>query len=333
MLLLLRVACSLLGLLVLAHVECIGAVQISNSLSPAHSSILGTLSSESSHHDVMKHLANKTEPDYFGSDIADLVPPSSIEVVMLVLLLAISLVCMAIFSQWFGLRKEEMLEKEVPTIPAANAIPWMHRLIIGLSLIVLIVSTYFIFTWYVVGHVMRSCIEHYDVSFLGVEVHLDNLKLNPFNGDVTASGLAISNPPGWKTANLLSVGSVLVDIDLLGLVFSWGSSIGVDRLFVDDVEVTYEKSLTTSNVNDMIAILKSKYGTVSGTDGIQVLMHEVSIAGPTVVAALSGVLAVPLHLPDIYFNDFAEEVKNVTSVQDMTEFLFNALLSEVPSSP
>ena len=49
--------------------------------------------------------------------------------------------------------------------------------------------------------------------------------------------------------------AILVDIDLCGFLFSWGHTIDVDKLLINDVKLTYERSLTTSNIGSMLESL------------------------------------------------------------------------------
>merc|ERR1719242_1192189 len=97
-----------------------------------------------------------------------------------------------------------------------------------------------------------------DSSMLGVKVELGDLQLDPSSGLVEVSGLTVHNPEGYYSEYLLHADKVVVDIDMQKLIYSFGKEIDVEEMVFDGVDVIYEKSLTTSNLNDLLKKLSSE---------------------------------------------------------------------------
>lgn len=88
---------------------------------------------------------------------------------------------------------------------------------------------------------------------LGVRVELGGLSVDLNEGVVVAHGVTVLNPDGYASPYLLKVRRVHVDLDAWVLVRSGLRNIKVRRLLLRGVDVVYDKSLRSSNLNDLIA--------------------------------------------------------------------------------
>jgi len=74
---------------------------------------------------------------------------------------------------------------------------------------------------------------------------------------VKVSGLVVANPEGWKSESLLTVGHVCVQVNVCAAICSAVKALGkpkelmINHLDLDVLKLTWEKSLTISNIKDM----------------------------------------------------------------------------------
>lgn len=182
---------------------------------------------------------------------------------------------------------------------------------------------------YLAGALVRLAVEHYDTAYLGVDVHIDQIRFNPFNGKLVMEGLQVDNPPGWKSDYLLQVSGTFMDLDMLPLIFSLGNKRIVEDLIQDGVDVIYETSVVSSNVDEVSGYLSSQ----SGGSGSLVL-HRVDIRGIWAKYALSALNAagVSIHVADIHFDDFSNELNSDGVADDIVKILLTTVLEAAKRS-
>eukprot|EP00913_Durusdinium_trenchii_P000971 g897.t1 len=74
--------------------------------------------------------------------------------------------------------------------------------------------------WYFAGALMKKWLMEYDVAFLGVDVSVDRIVLNPWFGTLLATNLTIGNPPGYTSQHLAHVQRLFINVDMGSLVKS-----------------------------------------------------------------------------------------------------------------
>jgi len=194
------------------------------------------------------------------------------------------------------------------------------------------------------GRFLKQMIEHYDVAFLGVQVHLNELDVNPFAGVVSAEGLTIFNPSGWKTDHLLTASSIYIKLNMLDLMYSLVDkmvvksmlSVDVEELLVKGVNVVYEKSLHTSNVYEVLEHVKEALHTnrsspsnITPESSGLLNLQKVAMLDVTAKAALYGVGGVNLVVPSITENNFSQKIGSDHSVSFVVDLLLDMLLTNV----
>lgn len=88
---------------------------------------------------------------------------------------------------------------------------------------------------------------------LGVQVEVGGLSVDLNEGVIVVHGVTVLNPVGYASPYLLKVRKVHVDLDAWVLVRSGLRNIKVRRLLLRGVDVVYDKSPRSSNLNDVIA--------------------------------------------------------------------------------
>lgn len=181
---------------------------------------------------------------------------------------------------------------------------------------VMIAAAFWLAAWYFAGAVLKKWLMDYDTAFLGVTVSVDRIALNPWFGTLLATNLTVGNPPGYGSSHLASVGRLFVDVDMGGLVKSLGHRLTVDKVQLKNVDVIYERSLSTSNVEDVLkhlGVIQSSTGAAGSPSGpswpLDFRVHQVNTSDVWVHAELYPINSgVSLSVPNLGWNNFDEEV-------------------------
>ncbi len=100
--------------------------------------------------------------------------------------------------------------------------------------------------WLFLEPLVKTSVNKFGSQIVGTNVSLDGFKFSPFAGEVELKGLKVANPEGYKTENLLSLGRILVKVDVKSLM---SDVIVVDDISVNEPKISYEMpDFTTSNV-------------------------------------------------------------------------------------
>mmetsp|Transcript_16690 Transcript_16690/g.30791 ORF Transcript_16690/g.30791 Transcript_16690/m.30791 type:complete len:440 (-) Transcript_16690:62-1381(-) len=232
---------------------------------------------------------------------------------------------------------------------------WPFRLALLVSMMVLWAGVAYFITIYYTGAVVEGLIANYDVDLLGVEVHMDSLRLNPFSGYVHIKNLEIENPPGYKSAYLLHAENIKAKIAINKVLFSFLKTVDLD-LSVDGVKAIYDQYLTTSNVEQVLNHLKSNLkkdaqkpqlvqvksayalshqhfpsdldrSLAGHTD---LALHKVSVTNSKVRTQLGllGGIGITWSVPDLFYEDFELEFGK-DSAAEIVDILLSTILESI----
>jgi len=137
---------------------------------------------------------------------------------------------------------------------------WQVVEIVAIVLVVLVLLFYVIQPCCsrVVGKAMKTLLQTIDKKVLGVNVSFGHLNVNLCRLQVIIDGLTVENPEGYSTPFLLKMEDVHLHFSLMELLCSFGKRIKVQQLELDGVEVNVEKTMSSSNLQDVLAFLASK---------------------------------------------------------------------------
>ncbi len=96
------------------------------------------------------------------------------------------------------------------------------------------------------GRGVKVAVERYGPDIVGAPVTVGTVILTPWSGRGSIKNLVIGNPPGFKGAHALSVGSVEVKIKLSSLA---SDTIVVESIVVREPEILYELGGGGSNLS------------------------------------------------------------------------------------
>lgn len=233
---------------------------------------------------------------------------------------------------------------------------WVRGLIC--TILVLLLISVFIFTliWFwgrILGKAVEAGIETFDQSIIGVDVNIDSLTFNPCAGRFILDNMVVDNPKGFKTEYLMKVGRINVDVSMTTLLCSCGKKIVINCSEFCDVDVIYEKSLTTSNVHEILDFMEKKHKKTDTENEAkeaktaakkpenveghgaerQVILKKVLLedVGMKAAATFFGGGGVRVSIGDIKYDDFSKEVGN-SMVDDIIKILFKSILKTIAAN-
>mmetsp|Transcript_80244 Transcript_80244/g.221894 ORF Transcript_80244/g.221894 Transcript_80244/m.221894 type:complete len:666 (-) Transcript_80244:136-2133(-) len=126
---------------------------------------------------------------------------------------------------------------------------------------------------------VRKAIASVDKKVLGVQLSVGHVHVNARSGLVEVHDVILYNPEGYHSEYLLKVKRLVMQISMAKYIFSRGKNVIVENLDIVDVDVIYEKALTTSNIEYVI-----NFATARGEG-------EEEEGGGTVTGSILGAIA------------------------------------------
>lgn len=157
------------------------------------------------------------------------------------------------------------------------------------------------------GRGVKLAVERYGPALVGAPVAVGAVILTPWSGRGAIKDLVIGNPPGFKGAHALRVGSVEVKLKLPSLA---SDTIVVESVVVRDPEILYELGPGGSNLarlqrNAEAAVPKGGAAPPEAGPSKSMLVKDLVVSGGRVglsASALGG-KDVKLDLPAVHLTD------------------------------
>jgi len=187
------------------------------------------------------------------------------------------------------------------------------------------------------GSLVKNILANFDSSTLGVKIEVGDLQLDPASGRVEVAGLTVHNPEGYHSEYLLHADRVVVDIDMQKLLYSFGKEVDIEEMVFDGVDVIYEKSLTTSNLQDLLKKLSdSEESQEAGQaqtqkEDIKVVLHTVLAQniGAKLATCLTRGHGLRLEVGNLSYQDFDKEMGAGRGMMDIIKTLIKTLIKSV----
>jgi hypothetical protein len=181
-----------------------------------------------------------------------------------------------------------------------------------------------------VNTIARNAVEVGGTTALGVQTKLDDANVGVFNGDVTLSGLVVSNPEGFKTPHFLSLsrGRLRVTLDSL-----MSETVEAPLLEFSGIDVNLERSSAGANYQIILDHSKgSSSSSPSKGEGSKkkFIIGELLIRDVTVHAALlpgGKLTAITLKIPEIKLKDVGSQTTGGVMIQELWPILTQAILT------
>src|SRR5215204_6157064 len=172
---------------------------------------------------------------------------------------------------------------------------WIIRFaIVGVVLLVAAVAGLF----YFLNDIVKSGVETAGPQLTKGELRLAKANLSPFSGLAQITGLFVGNPQGWKSDSAVKVGDVKVMLDVPSAL---SDTVIIDSIQIQAPEITYETTLTASNLGKILENIEAAAGGAQPTDTAasksarKFRVKDIQIHGARVhLAALGKQITVPL---------------------------------------
>lgn len=207
----------------------------------------------------------------------------------------------------------------------------------------------------VIGIAVKLAIESADKMLLGVDVDVGAARLDLCRGFVNLADVIVHNPEGYKTPYLLSVGKVVLKLNMMGLAKSLGKLIEVEAVILSNVDIIFEKSSTSSNVQDLVKHLEGdkkqtpeeeeearmkaeaakQHKKVGDYDKpskpVEVILHRIDIleVGAKVASTYLGGRGLRVALGNIDYKDFQEQCGGKVQVSVVIKLILETLMKTV----
>lgn len=211
----------------------------------------------------------------------------------------------------------------------------IKKLIIGFLLLALIaVAAVYFFGASALNKGIKSGVENVGPRVTRTPVTLDSVNISFLSGSGTLKGLNVGNPEGYKSPNIFALGQIDLKVDT-GSVFS--DKIVIDELIINAPEISYEKTLTSSNVKELLANIEAftgpKPAPEAGPDTgarKQVVIRKLVIEEGTVYIGALGV-GQTVKLPRIEMNDIGEGGEKITMAEAVNLVISKVLTNIGPA--
>jgi len=213
----------------------------------------------------------------------------------------------------------------------------IKKLLLGLVLLfVIAAAAIYFFGSGVINKGIKSGVETYGPRVTQTPVTLGAANVSVFSGSGSLKELKVGNPEGYKSENIFALGQIDLKVDTR-TVFS--DKIVIDEILIKKPEISYEKSLTSSNLKKLLQNIEAFTGPSSGSDPDpaadegakkQVVIRKLLIEDGTIYVGALGI-GQTVPLPRIEMNDIGEGGKSITMAEAIDLVLSKVLQSIGPA--
>jgi uncharacterized protein involved in outer membrane biogenesis len=209
----------------------------------------------------------------------------------------------------------------------------IKKLLIGLVILALIAGA---LLYFVGGSLLNSGVkkgvETFGPQVTRTPVTLESVKLSPFSGSGTLKGLNVGNPEGFKSGNIFALGQIDVQVDTSTLM---SDKIVINEIIITRPEMSYEKTLTNSNVKQLLKNIEAFTGPADASEPApeseaaatkQVVIRKLVIEEGTIYVGAMGI-GQTVKLPRIEMSDIGEDSNQMTAPE-----VINLVLTKVLSN-
>jgi len=208
-------------------------------------------------------------------------------------------------------------------------------LVILATLVVLGVAALLIVYFYL-GSIVKTGIETVGPKLTQCPLTVSSVRASLLSGSFEIEGLTVGNPEGFKTPSAIKLGRVRILVEMKTL---WSDCIVVREIFIGAPDITFEKSLTGSNIATIQRNIASTTGAggsaaqpappAGGKPGKKVQIDRVTIRNGQINLSVAGVdgQALPVPLPEIVLEGIGKRGTGVTLAEAAGEILQGLLKS------
>lgn len=212
----------------------------------------------------------------------------------------------------------------------------IKKILLGLILLaVLAVAAIYFVGSSALNKGIKSGVETFGPKVTQTDVTLADVNLSIFSGSGTLKNLNVGNPEGYQSENIFALGEIDLKVDT-NSVFS--DKIVIDHIIIKKPEISYEKSLSSSNVKELLKNIEEFTGPSSSDSSPepdteasgaqkQVVIKKLIIEDGTIYVGALGV-GQTVELPRIEMEDLGESM----SIAEVTDLVLSKVLANIGPS-
>jgi hypothetical protein len=184
--------------------------------------------------------------------------------------------------------------------------------VVGASLLVLtILLVVFL------GSVIKGAIETVGPSVLGVPIQVEKVRVNLLTGGVRVKAFSIGNPEGFHTPSMVALDEFKMVISLPSL---FTDTVVIKEIVLEGAELTFEKSLTSNNIEALQEQLAQKEDDKAGK---KVIVEDFQSKGTRLNVSVTGLKGKQLSLPmpPIHLTDIGKESDGFSPLEFTKEIM------------
>lgn len=184
--------------------------------------------------------------------------------------------------------------------------------VIGASLLVLtILLVVFL------GSVIKGAIETVGPSVLGVPIQVEKVRVNLLTGGVRVKAFSIGNPEGFHTPSMVALDEFKMSISLPSL---FTDTVVIKEILIEGAKLTFEKSLTSNNIETLEKQLAQKEDDGAGK---KVIVEDFRSKGAKLNVSVTGLKGKQLSLPmpPIHLTDIGKESDGFSPLEFTKEIM------------
>ncbi|MDR1280046.1 MAG: hypothetical protein LBK99_04415 [Opitutaceae bacterium] len=133
----------------------------------------------------------------------------------------------------------------------------LKKLLVLLCLVAALVVVGLVVFGMYLGPIIKKGVNTAGPRLTGTRVELESAKVSPLAGGASLRGLFVGNPEGWKSDKAFYLGEIRIKLSPASLL---GDVVNIEEIYIDRPEFVYEKSLTGSNIKDLLAQIEKNTG-------------------------------------------------------------------------
>jgi uncharacterized protein involved in outer membrane biogenesis len=107
------------------------------------------------------------------------------------------------------------------------------------------------------GSIVKTAVNRVGPEITQTTFVLNSAEISPFSGSGTLKELTIGNPKGWTTAHAFFLKEISISLVPKSLT---GDHIVINSILIDNPEITYETTITNSNLQDLLKNIQQSTG-------------------------------------------------------------------------
>ena len=206
----------------------------------------------------------------------------------------------------------------------------MKKVLIGLVAVFCVGLGIF---WIYIDEIVGNAISRGGSAALGVQTHVDFVRISPFDGKLLLNGLEIANPPDFDSSQFLRVSSGQIDADLGTLD---KPVVEISRITMEDVEVSLDRNHHGTNyakILDNVKHFEASDSSKTDDSNQRYVVREFQIRDIDARVEWSSVAsdktALSVKIPQIEFRDLGAKDGRGVTMGELTSIFTKAILQSI----